>query len=84
MNSKTTTGPLKTVDGRLLTQDTEMAEELNRSFASVFTWENSDTPPEPVREEDKTGMREEVQTAMSELRITTSEVWEQIRKLLAD
>jgi hypothetical protein len=37
-----------------------------------------------VREEVKTGMREEVQTAMSELRITTSEVREQIRKLLAD
>jgi hypothetical protein len=40
--SKTTIGPFKTVDGRLLTQDTEMADKLNQFFASVFTRENSD------------------------------------------
>ena len=48
--SHTGIGPLKNADGRLITDDSEMSEELNKFFASVFTVE--DTSNIPVREQE--------------------------------
>ena len=45
--SHTGIGPLKNDDGKLITDDREMSEELNKFFASVFT--NEDTSNIPVR-----------------------------------
>jgi hypothetical protein len=73
--SRTTIGPLKAEDGRLLTDDTEMAEELNRFFSSVFTRESLDNIPEPIREDD---------TMMRKVHITSAQVKRQIDQLRAD
>ena len=42
----TSIGPLKNRDGNLVTEDLDMAEQLNKFFASVFTQEETDTVPE--------------------------------------
>ena len=50
--SVTTIGPIKK-DGTLLSDDLEMAEELNKFFSSVFTQENIQTVPHKQRETPK-------------------------------
>ena len=42
--ARTTIGPLKTADGRTITGDKEMADQLNDYFSSVFTTEGSNIP----------------------------------------
>jgi hypothetical protein len=37
-------------DKKLITDEKEMAEELNRFFSSVFTYEDTTNIPEPVKE----------------------------------
>ena len=41
-------GPVFSVDGHLLTNDEEMARELNNYFSNVFTVEDVDNIPDPV------------------------------------
>jgi hypothetical protein len=74
--SRNTIGPLKTEDGKLLTQSVEMAEELNRFFSSVFTKEAPDNISVPRREEMKTDMRS--------VKVTPAHVRDQIKNLRAD
>jgi hypothetical protein len=50
--SSETVGPLKTPTGEVITDDKEMAEELNNAFSKVFTREDDNVPPaefHPVR-----------------------------------
>ena len=48
--SKTTIGPILTADKKLLTDEKEMAEELNKFFSSVFTQEDLQQIPEAKAE----------------------------------
>jgi hypothetical protein len=41
-------GPLKTAAGEVLTEDKEMAEELNTAFSNVFTREDGNVPEAEV------------------------------------
>ena len=43
--SRTGIGPLKDPDGRLVTNDKEISEKLNKFFASVFTIEDKSNIP---------------------------------------
>ena len=43
--SRTGMGPLKDPDGRLVTNDKEISEKLNKFFASVFTIEDKSNIP---------------------------------------
>jgi hypothetical protein len=74
--SRTTIGPIKTEDGRLLTQDAEMAEELNRFFSSVFTRETVINAPTPIRED--------ICETMRKVHITPSQIKDVIDDLRAD
>ena len=42
--SKSSIGPLKRANGDLITEEQEIAEELNTFFASVFTTEDKNVP----------------------------------------
>ncbi len=48
--SRTTVGPLITEDKKVLTEEKDMAEELNSFFASVFTKEDLSQIPDPETE----------------------------------
>ncbi len=74
--SRTTIGLLKTEDGRLLTQDAEMAEELNRFFSIVFTKETLINAPTPIRED--------IGETMRKVRITPTQIKDVIDDLRAD
>jgi hypothetical protein len=65
-------GPLKQ-DGRVVTDDTEMAEVLNEFFSSVFTREDTSNIPDPKP------MRKN--TKLKNIWITTKEVKKRIDKL---
>ena len=43
--SKVSIGPLKNKDGKMITEESEIAEELNGFFSSVFTEEDLNTIP---------------------------------------
>ena len=51
--SKDSVGPLKLGDGKLVVEEAQMAEVLNKFFASVFTQENILNIPEPPRETEE-------------------------------
>ncbi len=53
---QSTIGSLVTANKRLITEEKEMAEELNKYFASVFTRESPDNVPEAEQQEIYTGM----------------------------
>ena len=48
--SRTTIGPLLTKEKKMLTEDKEMAEELNKFFSTVFTKEDLLNIPEAEKE----------------------------------
>ncbi len=48
--SKTTVGPLLSADRQIITDEREIAEELNKFFSSVFTREGLQNVPEPEKE----------------------------------
>jgi hypothetical protein len=48
--SRTTVGPLITKDKKVLTEEKDMAEELNSFFSSVFTKEDLSQIPDPETE----------------------------------
>jgi hypothetical protein len=74
MKSQSTIGPLFTADKRLITEEKELAEELNKYFASVFTRESPDNVPEAEQQEIHTEMsrievtREQIKTKIIDLR----------------
>ena len=47
-------GPLKNEDGSIITEDIDMAEELNKFLTSVFTQEETTTVPELEPETNNT------------------------------
>ena len=71
--SRTGIGPIKKEDGSLVTEDIEMAEQLNRAFASVFTREDMKEVPEP----EKMKMRSKLKNSW----ITAEKVRRKIRNL---
>jgi hypothetical protein len=71
--SKTTIGPLITREKKMLTEDKDMAEELNTFFASVFTKEDLQTIPEAEEEH--------VEVAMRPVVVTQHMIRKQIKKL---
>jgi hypothetical protein len=64
--SRTTVGPLITKDKRVLTEEKDMAEELNKFFSSVFTRDDLTNIPEPEKEQ--------VQSKMKEISISKGEI----------
>ncbi len=54
---KTTVGPLLSVDKQIITDEREIAEELNKFFSSVFTREDLQNVPEPEKEEIRVKMQ---------------------------
>jgi hypothetical protein len=71
--SKTTVGPLITKEKKLLTGGKEIADELNKFFASVFTKEDTTTVPDAEQEE--------VKQRMEAIRISERDVSKKIRNL---
>jgi hypothetical protein len=71
--SKTTVGPLITKEKKLLTGGEEIADELNKFFASVFTKEDTTTIPEAEQEE--------VRRRMETIRISEQDVSKKIKNL---
>jgi hypothetical protein len=71
--SSTTIGPLITREKKMLTEDKDMAEELNKFFASVFTKEDQRTIPEAEKEN--------VEVTMGTVVVTQQMIRKQIRKL---
>ena len=71
--AKSTIGPLRKSDGRPVTEEADMAAELNNYFASVFTQEDCQNLPEPPR----MNMRNKLQKPQ----ITTAKVRAAIKKL---
>jgi len=71
--SKTTIGPLITKEKKMLTEDKDMAEELNTFFASVFTKEDLQAIPEAEEEH--------VEVAMRPVVVTQQMIRKQIKKL---
>ena len=71
---KSSLGPLKNKEGKVVSNDGEMAEMFNEYFVSVFTNENtSNIPTVPIKYEGS--------NPLSEINITTSKVKEKIGKL---
>ena len=68
--SKNGIGPLKSSSGALITDEKDMAEMLNKFFASVFTKE--DISSIPVRES-------ETEIRLENVTFTTSKIREKIR-----
>jgi len=73
--SRLTIGPLKSKNQKVLTEDVEMAEELNNFFSSVFTREGDSVVPEAT---ERTNER------LFTANITEREVRKKIRKLRSD
>jgi hypothetical protein len=71
--SRTTVGPLITKDKKVLTEEKDMAEELNSFFSSVFTKEDLSQIPDPETEV--------VQRNMDPVRVCSDKIRKQIRKL---
>jgi hypothetical protein len=71
--SKTAIGPLITREKKMLTDDKDMAEELNTFFASVFTKEDLQMIPEAEKEH--------VEVAMGPVVVTQQMIRKQIRRL---
>jgi Reverse transcriptase (RNA-dependent DNA polymerase) len=69
-------GPLKDTRGKIIQDNGEMAELLNRYFSSVFTREDVANVPDP----EPTGCREE----LKDVKITAKDVKAKIKKLRAD
>ena len=74
--SKTTIGPLITKEKKILTEGKEMAEELNKFFASVFTIEDMQNLPDP--EPELVGHQ------MSTIKVSEQDIQRKIRKLRKD
>jgi hypothetical protein len=55
--SKTTVGPLLSADKQIITDEREIAEELNKFFSSMFTREDLQNVPEPEKEEIRVKMQ---------------------------
>ena len=70
--ARTGIGPLKTSDGKLITEDQEMATELNNFFTSVFSREDLLNMPAVTRE---------TQALIPDMQITTSQIINKIRAL---
>ena len=70
--TRTSIGPLKTVDGVLKTEESEIAVELNKFFASVFTAEDDGILPEENKE---------TESSFGNVEITEEKVREKIIKL---
>jgi hypothetical protein len=71
--SRTTIGPLITKEKKMLTEDKDMAEELNTFFASVFTKEDLHMIPEAEEEE--------VEVPMGPVVVTQQMIRRKIKKL---
>ena len=71
--SKTTVGPLLSADKQIITDEKEIAEELNKFFSSVFTREDLQNVPEPEKEE--------IRVKMQPVRITQQQIRNKIKKL---
>ncbi len=71
--SRTAIRPLITREKKMLTEDRDMAEELNKFFASVFTKEDQQT----IQEAEK----ENMEVAMGSVVVTQQMIRKQIRKL---
>jgi len=74
--SHTTVGPLLDKNNKLVTDEKEMADELNAFFSSVFTQEDTINVPEPEAEV--------IRTSMSPVRFTQNQIRNKIRKLRKD
>ena len=76
IKSKTKTrisvGPLKSKEGTLLTEESEIAGELNTFFASVFTTEDVETVPNKAME---------TETVLNSVQITEGKIREKIQNL---
>jgi hypothetical protein len=73
--NKSTIGPLKDKNHKVITEDVEMAEELNNYFSSVFTREGEGEVPKAA---DRTSEK------LTSAHITTWEVRKKIRKLRSE
>jgi hypothetical protein len=73
--SRDTVGPLLREDGSTITEDREIAEELNRYFASIFTKEDRTNMPRKHRETEE---------RLSEISFTRSEIIKKIKRLRPD
>ncbi len=71
--SHSTIGPLLATNKRLITDNKEMAEELNKYFASVFTRESTGNIPEAEKEN--------VTTPMPQIDLTRNKIKEKIKEL---
>jgi hypothetical protein len=71
--SHSTSGPLLAANKRLITDNKEMAEELNKYFASVFTRESTGNIPEAEKEN--------VTTPMPQIEVTRDKIKEKIKEL---
>ena len=74
--SKSTIGPLMTKEKKLLTDEKEMAEELNSFFSSVFTREDLSNIPEAAAET--------IHSPMEKVRVSRVDISRKIRKLRKD
>jgi hypothetical protein len=71
--SKTSVGPLLSKEKKLITEEKEIAEELNKFFSSVFTKEDLQSVPEPEVEN--------VRKKMEPVRIEQQQIRNKIKKL---
>ena len=69
--TRTSIGPLKTADGVLKTEESEIAVKLNKFFASVFTAEDDGILPEENKE---------TESSFGNVEITEEKVREKIIK----
>jgi len=69
--SKTTVGPLLSADKQIITDEREIAEELNKFFSSMFTREDLQNVPEPEKEE--------IRVKMQPVRITQQQIHNKIK-----
>ena len=70
--SKESVGPLKDKEGKILTEEKDIAEELNRFFTGVFTDEDIHTVPRKERE---------TEVGLDMVGVTESRVQKQIKNL---
>jgi hypothetical protein len=68
-----TVGPLLSAYKQIITDEKEIAEELNNFFSSVFTREDLQNVPEPEKEE--------IRVKMQPVRITQQQIRNKIKKL---
>ncbi len=74
--SRTTIGPLLTKEKKMLTEDKEMTEELNKFFSTVFTKEDLQNIPEAEREN--------ITKKMNQVTVSQQMIRTKIRKLRKD